>query len=54
MINRFEPRKRTALDDKIWWCIYDTKEKRWSSYLCHGKYKKKKDAEIAIVFGCGG
>lgn len=21
--SRFEPRKRTALDGKVWWCIYD-------------------------------
>ncbi len=49
MNNRFEPRKRTALDGKVWWCVYDTKENRWSTYLYHGKYRTKKDCIYAIL-----
>lgn len=48
MNNRFEPRKRTYIDGKVWWCVYDTKENRWSTYLYHGKYKTKKECEYAI------
>lgn len=51
MNNRFEPRKRTALDGKVWWCVYDAKENRWSTYLYHGKYRTKKDCIYAIERG---
>ena len=51
MNNRFEPRKRTALDGKVWWCVYDTKENRWSTYLYHVKYRTKKDCIYAIERG---
>lgn len=44
----FEARKRTALDGKEWWCVYNTKENKWSTFLYHGKYKTKKDCEYAI------
>lgn len=51
MDNRFEPRKRTALDGKIWWCIFDKDKHTWSTFLCHKKYKTKKEANIAIENG---
>lgn len=43
MTERFIPKKRTALDGKVWWCVWDNETNDWSNYLCHGKYKTKKD-----------
>lgn len=43
MTERFIPKKRIALDGKIWWCVWDNETNAWSNYLCHGKYKTKKD-----------
>lgn len=45
---RFIPEKRTAIDGKTWWCVYDTQRHCWSTYLCHGKYKTRKACQIAI------
>ena len=50
-MEHFEPRKRTALDGRVWWCVYDTYRHSWSTYLFHGKYKRKKDAVYAINRG---
>lgn len=47
-MQRFVPLKRTAIDGKVWWCIYDTANNCFSTLLCHGKYKRRKDAEFAI------
>ena len=47
-MNRYEPRKRTALDGKTWWCVYDTYNKQWSTLICHVKYKTKKRCQYAI------
>lgn len=44
----FKPKKRTALDGKVWWCVYDLKRRMWSPLLCFGKYKTKKDCQYAI------
>ena len=44
----FEPRKRTALDGRVWWCVYDTDAHKWSTLLCFGKYSRRKDAQYAI------
>lgn len=44
----FSVRKRRALDGVTWWCVYDETEGKWSTMLCHGKYKRKRDAERAI------
>lgn len=43
-----EARKRTAVDGKEWWCVWDTVEKKWSTLMCFGKYKTKFDCEWAI------
>ena len=48
MNNRFAPKKRTALDGKVWWCVYDMQRSCWSTYTCHGKYKTKRDCQYAI------
>ncbi len=42
--SRFIPEKRTAIDGKQWWCVYDTLRHCWSTYLCHGK----KACQLAI------
>lgn len=36
-----EPRKRTALDGKTWWCVFDTDTMKWSTITMFGKYKTK-------------
>ena len=43
-----EPRKRTALDGKSWWCVFDTEAGKYSTLTCFGKYEKKKDCQYAI------
>lgn len=48
MNTRFEPRKRTALDGKVWWCIYDNLFHRLSTLVIHGRYPRRKDAQFAI------
>ena len=42
-----EPRKRTALDGKVWWCVFDTDKMEWSTIL-FGKYNLKRDCQYAI------
>lgn len=41
------PRKRTALDGKTWWCVFDTDDMKWSDIL-FGRYKLKRDCQFAI------
>lgn len=52
MINessRFSPTRRTAIDGKEWWVVYDNKEKKYTTLLpIGGKYKTKKDCQYAI------
>lgn len=43
-----EPRKRTALDGKTWWCVFNTETLKYSTLLHFGKYKTKKDCLYAI------
>lgn len=49
--NRFTPKKRRALDGRIWWCIYDNRRNAWSTFLYHGKYTTRKAALYAIQAG---
>ena len=49
-MTRYEPRQRTALDGKVWWCIWDNKEGEWSKLFYFGKYKTKRDALIGIKY----
>lgn len=44
----FEPRRRTALDGKVWWVVYDRYKQEFSSLTCFGKYKTKRDCQTAI------
>ena len=43
-----ELRKRTALDGKTWWCVFDIDTMKWSTIALFGRYKTKKDCQIAI------
>lgn len=43
-----EPRQRTALDGKTYWCVFDTDTLKWSTLTCFGKYKRKKDCQYDI------
>lgn len=44
----FVPMKRTALDGKVWWCVFDTDKGDWSTIIVFGKYKLKRDCQFAI------
>lgn len=53
---RLEPRKRQALDGKVYWVVFDTNKMKYSKRMCFGKYKTKKSCQYAIdrykkVFG---
>ena len=50
-MNRFVPIQRTALDGVTWWVVFDSDRRSYSTYTCHGKYKTKKDCELAIENG---
>ena len=43
-----EPRKRTALDGKTWWCVFDTDTMKWSTLVFFDRYKTKKACQIDI------
>lgn len=45
---KFIPKKRTALDGKTWWCVYDTIKNDWSTLFYFGKYKTKKACQTDI------
>ena len=42
------PRKRTAIDGKTWWVVYDSDLCKYSTFICFGKYQTKKACQIAI------
>ncbi len=46
---RFIPQPRTTVDGKQVWCVYDRERKGYSTYTCHGKYKSKRECQMAIV-----
>ena len=47
---RFIPRKRCAIDGRVWWCVYDLKRNTFSTYTCHGKYTTRKRCQLAIDY----
>ena len=47
-LKMLEARKRTALDGKVWWCVFDTDTWKWSTIVLFGRYKTKRDCQIAI------
>lgn len=50
MNDRFKPIKRTAIDGKVWWVVWDNMRREYSTYRCHGRYKTKKEALIDIKY----
>lgn len=48
-MKRYEARKRTAIDGRVWWCVYDILENKYPSMLCFAKYRTKKECQIAII-----
>ena len=47
-MDMFKPVKRTALDGRVWWVVYNTVEEDYSHIVYFGKYKTKKDCQYAI------
>ena len=46
---RFCPKKRTAIDGCVWWCIFDNQRNEWSKYIFHfGKFKTRKAAQLVV------
>ena len=43
----FVPRKRVALDGKVWWCVWDLSKNDWSTTLWD-KCKTKKECSAYI------
>lgn len=41
--SRFEPVKRTALDGKVWWCLYDRRKNEYVAW-----YKKKMRRHVLV------
>lgn len=48
-MDKFIPTKRTAIDGKVWWCVYNANNHKFSTLLCFSKYRTKKDCQYAIV-----
>lgn len=49
-MERFVPKKRTAVDGKVWWVVWDNKTNDYSAFTCHGKYATKKECEFTIAY----
>lgn len=53
MNTTLEPRKRTAVDGKDWWCVYNPVTNSFSTLIGFGKYKTKKACQLAIDYYYG-
>ena len=48
---RFEPRRRTALDGRTWWCVWDNDRNGWSTFTHHAyRFKTRKSAAQHIDY----
>ena len=47
---RFTPVKRTAMDGRTWWVVYDLMENKYSTLLCFGRYYTRKACKQAIEY----
>lgn len=48
---RFEPRKRTALDGRAWWEIWDKEMNGWSTMVRHlFRFRTRKSAQAHIDY----
>lgn len=45
---RLIPSRRTAIDGRTWWCVYDLKSREYSGITYFGKYKTRRACEYAI------
>ena len=43
-----EPRKRTTIDGITCWCVFDAEYMRCSTIVLFGRYKTKRDCQVAI------
>lgn len=46
--SNFAPAKRTAIDGRFWWVVMDKKTHKYSTLLCFGKYRTRKECNAAI------
>ena len=46
--SRFEPARRTALDGKVWWCMYDHKTGKYVPGYRH-RFDKRRQALVQLV-----
>jgi hypothetical protein len=37
------------MDGKQYWCVYDRERGAFSTYTCHGRYRNRRECEMAIV-----
>ena len=50
MNGRFIPKKRTFIDGRTWWCVWDTVRQKWSDWLYFsGRYRTKKSCMADIA-----
>lgn len=47
---RYIPVKRTAVDGRVWWVVWDCKNHKYSTCVLFGRYERKKDCEFDIRF----
>ena len=48
--DKLEPVKRTSIDGKTWWCVYNTTKQEFSTNTYFGRYKTKSACKFAINF----
>lgn len=49
-MERFKAVKRTARDGRTWWVVWDKAKREYSGLRCFGRYRRKKDCELAIRY----
>ena len=47
---RFKSVKRKGIDGETWWVVYDTKQEKFSTLTCFGKYRTKKACLADIAY----
>ena len=49
-VDTFEPRKRTALDGRVWWVPYNVTVNAWNTFTVWGKYRTRKACAFSIRY----
>lgn len=49
-MDRFKAVKRNAIDGITWWVVWDKALHKYSTWTCFGRYRRKKDCDIAIRY----